>query len=146
MNNSNDTTVSAVGNANELLTLNIPQEIFKLDEAKRDEIRALTPDQQIQWAKAKMDNLRDLLITAMDSVNLANDNLAAFCIALNEVLSGEAWAILGYNSPEACIKEELSLEQLGKIRQARGEVSHILKKRRRLLQSSYSRQSEENDR
>lgn len=127
MNNFNGTTVSVADNVTELVTFNIPDKALFFDEAKRDEVRALTPDQQILWAKTKMDALRSLAVTAAESVEHANNDVAAFCIALNEVLSGEAWAILGYDTPEACIKEELSLEQLGKIRQARGEVSQILK-------------------
>ena len=127
MSNSNSTTVSVADNVTELVTFNIPDKALFFDEAKRDEVRALTPDQQILWAKTKMDALRSLAVTAAESVEHANNDVAAFCIALNEVLSGEAWAILGYDTPEACIKEELSLEQLGKIRQARGEVSQILK-------------------
>lgn len=127
MSNSNSTTVSVADNVTELVTFNIPDKALFFDEAKRDEVHALTPDQQILWAKTKMDALRSLAVTAAESVEHANNDVAAFCIALNEVLSGEAWAILGYDTPEACVKEELSLEHLGKIRQARGEVSQILK-------------------
>lgn len=127
MNNFNGTTVSVADNVTELVTFNIPDKALFFDEAKRDEVHALTPDQQILWAKTKMDALRSLAVTAAESVEHANNDVAAFCIALNEVLSGEAWAILGYDTPEACVKEELSLEHLGKIRQARGEVSQILK-------------------
>ena len=112
---------------NDLVVFNTPQSVYMIDQAKRDQVRALSADEQQRWAHSSITHMRDLFVTAADSVEVANTNMAAFCIALNEVLSGEAWRILGYESAEDCIQAELSLEKIGKVRQARGEVANVLK-------------------
>nr|WP_288230970.1 hypothetical protein [uncultured Gardnerella sp.] len=82
-------------NVNDLVTFNAPSAALQFDEEKREEIRSLNPDAQMNWAHTTTQQLREKLVTTIDSVELANNNVADFCIALNTVLSGEAWAILG---------------------------------------------------
>ena len=128
MNNFIKSTVpSSTNSVNDLVVFNAPSSVFSVDEVKRAQVRALDGAEQYRWAQTSVEHMRDLFITASDSVEVANTNMAAFCIALNEVLSGEAWIILGYKSAEECIQAELSLEKIGKVRQARGEVANVLK-------------------
>lgn len=114
-------------NVNDLVTFNAPSAALQFDEEKREEIRSLNPDAQMNWAHTTTQQLREKLVTTIDSVELANNNVADFCIALNTALSGEAWAILGYKSAEDYVKSELNMEQLGHVREARGEVARSLK-------------------
>ena len=127
MFNSSSTTVSTVGNVNELITFNAPAITFVDDAAKREEIRALSPDEQIRWANTKMDNLRNLTVITNESVELASKNVASLCMALYEVISADIWQILGYESVEECINTELNLKELGKIQNARQQVSNTMK-------------------
>lgn len=127
MFNSSETTVSTVGNVNELITFNAPAITFVDDTAKREEIRALSPDEQIRWANTKMDNLRNLTVITNESVELASKNVASLCMALYEVISADIWQILGYDSVEECINTELNLKELGKIQTAREQVSNTMK-------------------
>ncbi|WP_205668831.1 hypothetical protein [Alloscardovia theropitheci] len=125
MNTSSVSSVST--SSNDLVSFTLPESTFALDTVKRDEIRGLTIEEQQRWASTVTNHTRDLLIILEDSVEAANNNLAAFCMSLNEAISGEAWQILGYTTIQDYVQTEYSLDKLGKNRAVRGQVANVLK-------------------
>lgn len=112
-------SVALSANTSELVTFNTPESIYEVDESKRAEVRAMTDQEQRTWAVQATKHVRELAVSTEDSLIVANNAMAAFYSAFREVLSGEAYRILGYASVDEYITGELSGLKLARTRQER---------------------------